>query len=286
MYRKIAKCGVLKWRNNFQGNARKNIEKIKQQLEELKTIDCQDKKGRNKELKMQLKEAYDEEKIFWSQKSRVQWLKEGDRNTHFLHSSVKSRRKRNKIHRLQRDDSSWTNTEEEIEEEVVKHYKDLFCSKGVDQADMVLEGISQTITEQMNTEITAPVREKEIKEALFSKNPTKAPGPDGMTPNFFQKFWHILKADIIQAIKSFFHSSYMLNAVNHTIISLIPKVENPTEIKQFRPISLCNVLYKIISKILSNRLKKVLDNCISKNQATFVSGRQILDNTITSHEYL
>ena len=75
---------------------------------------------------MQLKEAYDKEEIFWSQKSRVQWLNEGDRNTHFFHSSVKGRRKRNKIHRLQRDDSSWTSTEEEIEEEVVKHYKDLF----------------------------------------------------------------------------------------------------------------------------------------------------------------
>ena len=138
----------------------------------------------------------------------------------------------------------------------------------------------------MNIQLTQPVKEKEIKDALFSMNPTKAPGSDGMTPIFFQKFWHILKKDIIKATKSFFHSGHMLKAMNHTNLSLIPKVENPTEVKQFRPISLCNVLYKIISKILSNRLKKVLENCISKNQAAFVPGRQILDNVIISHEYL
>ncbi|XP_027082201.1 uncharacterized protein [Coffea arabica] len=82
--RRKKRIAILKWRNNFQANARKNIEKVKKQLEELKNSDCQDKMGRNKMLKMQLKEAYDEEETFWNQKSRVQWLKEGDRNTLFF----------------------------------------------------------------------------------------------------------------------------------------------------------------------------------------------------------
>ena len=81
------------------------------------------------------------------------------------------------------------------------------------------------------------------------------PLPNGTTSIFFQKFWHILKSDIIKAIRSFLHSGHMLKTVNHTIISLIPKVENPIQVKQFRPISLGNVIYKIISKILTNRLK-------------------------------
>ena len=220
------------------------------------------------------------------QKSRVQWLKEGDKNTHFFHSSVKGRRQRNKIQRLQREDTTWTNSEEEIGEEVVNHFKELFRSKGMTQTDMTLKGISQTISDHMNSELTQPVKDKEIKDALFPMNPTRAPGPDGMTPLFFQTFWHIVKKDIIKATKSFFHSSHMLKAMNHTNISLIPKGEHPTEVKQFRPISLCNVLYKIISKILANRLKIFLGKCISTNQAAFVLGRQILDNVIISHEYM
>lgn len=78
----------------------------------------------------------------------------------------------------------------------------------------------------------------------------------------------------------------MLKAINHTLVSLIPKIDNPTEVKHFRPISLGNVIYKIISKILVNRLKAVLDICISKNQAAFVPGRQILDNVVLLHEIL
>lgn len=138
----------------------------------------------------------------------------------------------------------------------------------------------------MNEQLTKQVEESEIREALFAMNPTKAPGPDGMTPLFFKKFWKIVKPEIIRATQSFFHSGIMLKAINHTLISLIPKIDNPTEVKHFRPISLCNVIYKIISKILANRLKTVLDECISKNQAAFVPGRQILDNVILSHEIL
>ena len=78
----------------------------------------------------------------------------------------------------------------------------------------------------------------------------------------------------------------MLKSLNYTTISLIPKVELPTDLKHYRPISLCNVLYKVISNILANRLKPVLEHCISKNQSAFIPNRQILDNIIISHECL
>ncbi|XP_027062993.2 uncharacterized protein [Coffea arabica] len=138
----------------------------------------------------------------------------------------------------------------------------------------------------MNAKLTKEVMEDEIREALFSMNPEKAPGQDGMSPLFFQKFWNFIKSDIIPAIKAFFHSGHMLKSVNHTVISLIPKILHPTNLKNFRPISLCSVLYKIISKILANRLKSVLDLCISKTQSAFIPERQILDNVIIAHEYM
>lgn len=125
--------------------------------------------------------------------------------------------------------------------------------------------VYHTISGSMNDNLTKPVDEEEIKSALFSMNPNKAPGVDGMPPIFFQKFWHIVKKYLVGAIQTFFHTGDLIKSVNHTIISLIPKVMIPTSLKHYRPISLCMTVYKIIAKILANRLKLVLHFCISKN---------------------
>mgnify|MGYP004712455881 CR=1 FL=1 len=107
-----------------------------------------------------------------------------------------------------------------------------------------------------------------------------------MSPLFFQRFWSIIKGDLIPAIQSFFSLGFMLKSINHSVISLIPKILNPTYLKNFRPISQCSVIYKTISKILANRLKLVLGKCISNNQSVFIQDRQILDNVILGHEYM
>ena len=138
----------------------------------------------------------------------------------------------------------------------------------------------------MNRKLIRPIYETEIKEAVFSMHPNKAPGPDGMSPFFFQRFWNIIKNDVIRAVLSFFRPGKILKAFNETLISLIPKVEHPIFVSQLRPISLCNVFYKIISKILVNRLKPILGQCISQNQSAFVPGRQIIDNVLMAHEYI
>ena len=131
VHRKIANCRValLKWKNTFQGNSRSKLDGLKKQVLDLQGQDCENKKAATKELKRKLKEAYDEEELFWSKKSRVQWLKEGDKNTHFFHSSVKGRRKRNKMQRLQREDRTWTTSEEEIGEKVVKNSRSFLVAR-------------------------------------------------------------------------------------------------------------------------------------------------------------
>ena len=138
----------------------------------------------------------------------------------------------------------------------------------------------------MNQQLIKPVDEKEIQHATFSMFLNTAPGVDGMSHLFFQRYWHIIKADLIHAITSFFHTRNLLKSVNETLISLIPKVDNPVILSNFRPISLCSVLYKIISKILASRLKSVLHPCITPSQSAFVPGRQILDNVMIAHEIL
>ena len=107
-----------------------------------------------------------------------------------------------------------------------------------------------------------------------------------MTALFFQKYWHIVGSDVTNAVLDFLQQGRMLGCVNFTNIVLIPKVQAPNNMSQFRPISLCNVLYKIISKVLVNRMKFILPQVISDSQSSFVPGRMITNNVIISFEML
>ena len=92
--------------------------------------------------------------------------------------------------------------------------------------------------------------------------------------------------DITEAVLSSLNSSSLLKSINHTFISLIPKVKNPERVTEFRPISLCNVIYKIISKVIANMLKPLLNSIISKTQSAFIAGRLITDNVLIAFELL
>jgi hypothetical protein len=136
----------------------------------------------------------------------------------------------------------------------------------------------------MNRHLVAPVSMEEIHLALNQMDPLKAPGPDGFPACFFQHNWEILHKEVCDAIKYFFDTCRLDAAINTTIIALVPKNQNPKSVVDFRPISLCNVVYKILSKVLANRLKVVLPSIISESQSAFISGRLITDNIIAAFE--
>ena len=116
--------------------------------------------------------------------------------------------------------------------------------------------------------------------------PTKVSEPDGMNALFYQKFWHIVGNEVIDAVLDFLHTGHMMLDINYTHKFLIPKVKKPEKMADFRPISLCNVIYKIISKVLVNRLKLILPQLISPTQNAFVLGRLITDNVLVAYETL
>jgi hypothetical protein len=136
----------------------------------------------------------------------------------------------------------------------------------------------------MNGELLKEYTDQEIGDALFQIGPLKAPGPDGFPARFFQRNWGIIKEEVIRAVKHFFETGIIPDGVNETIIVLIPKSNDAEDIKDFRPISLCNVIYKVVSKCIVNRLRPLLQLLISETQSAFLPGRLISDNALIAFE--
>ena len=138
----------------------------------------------------------------------------------------------------------------------------------------------------MNAKLVADFETSEVHDAIKQMAPLKAPCPNGMPPIFYQSYWDLLGGDVTSSVLHFLNFASLPANLNHTFITLIPKVKNPELVSEFRPISLCNVLYKIFSKVLANRLKKILPNIITENQSVFTKSRLISDNILVAFESL
>ena len=141
---------------------------------------------------------------------------------------------------------------------MLEFYRNLFSSSNSVQPDLALDSIQTTVTEDMNRQLLAEFSKGGVKMALNQMAPLKAPGPDGIPPLFYQHYWDLVGKEITISVLSFLNYASLPEHLNHTFITLIPKVKNPKLISKFHPISFCNVLYKIFSKVLANRLKKIL----------------------------
>lgn len=132
--------------------------------------------------------------------------------------------------------------------------------------------------------LTHPISEAKIRNVLFYMPSSKAPGPDGFPAEFYRALWDIIKQDFVIVVQSFFMYGFLPRGVNATILTLIQKHGDAKEIKDYRPISCCNILFKVISKILVNRLKVLLPELIEPNQCAFVKGRLLLENVLLATE--
>jgi hypothetical protein len=125
---------------------------------------------------------------------------------------------------------------------------------------------------------------KEVENTIMDMKTGNSSGPHGFTSNLFQKCWKIIGKDIWEVVEESHMLGSMLKAFNATFLALIPKEKEANTTEKFRPITLCNIIYKIVSKLVANIIKPLLKNIISKEQGGFMEGRQILDGIVISHE--
>lgn len=198
-----------------------------------------------------------------------------DHNTKFFHASTLYRRKRNEIVRIMIDGRvvegvSGLNTA------VRQYFACRFTQEPVPDFDLNMDGHSTISTEQ-NIFLEAFHTREEVKEAVWACGIDKAPGFDGYNFKSIREMWDILENDIFDFVVEFFRSGYSARNINVTWVCLIPKIVAPICIDDYRPISMVGALYKIISKLLSSRLKVVIAPLIDESQSVFVRDRQILD---------
>jgi len=272
-------------RENF-GSVRRKLEELRTRLAELNGKMDDDSRAEARRTAAVMDEMLYREEMMWLQRSRISWLREGDRNTKFFHQKAIWRSRKNRIKRLKADNGQWCDDPSVMASMAEEFFRSLYSrDDGVD-SDSLTSIIEERVSEDMNTQLCKEFTDEEIGDALFQIGPLKALGPDGFPARFLQRNWLLMKNDVIQAIKAFFADGVMPQEVNETAIVLIPKVAHPEQLSEFRPISLCNVIYKVVSKCLVNRLRAILQDIISPNQSAFIPGRLITDNALIAFECL
>ncbi|GKA46438.1 RNA-directed DNA polymerase, eukaryota, reverse transcriptase zinc-binding domain protein [Tanacetum coccineum] len=220
------------------------------------------------------------------QKARIDWLKEGDRNTGFFHKVIRGRKHKGGIMTVC-DENGTMYEKENVAGKFLDHFKNFLGTKDTIlnfPTDSVI--FTNKLSKEQPERMVRPVMEDEIKTDTFDIEDSKSPGPDGFTSRFFKAAWNIIGKEVCLAVHEFFSSGKLLGEMNTTLISLVPKIPTPNKVLDFRPIAFCNVLYKCISKIMTNRIKRVLGKLINENQSAFIVRRQITDNIILAQELL
>ncbi|CAJ2628079.1 unnamed protein product [Trifolium pratense] len=271
------------WNKNHFQRLRRDIDTCRKKIEQLRSKVNSENVNYFNSLRQRMSQLLVQEDAYWRQRAKTHWLRDGDLNTKFFHAAATSRRKVNRINSLLDSSGNLITNNSDLCEVARDYFVDIF-TKQHSTIEPVVNINDESILSEDNTLLTEPFTLEEFREAMFSMHPDKCPGPDGFNPGFYQHFWHICGQDIFNECCMWLTTGVFPSTLNLTNIALIPKGDSQQSMKDWRPISLCNVIYKLVAKVLANRLKSILSKCISNNQSAFVPDRSILDNAMVAIE--
>lgn len=275
--------------NDFQeyrvSEVKKGISRLENQLKEAHLWDgSPDNIIKFKELEKEHGELLQVEEVIWRQKSRAVWLKDGDKNTKFFHGKENQRRKINEISKMKDEHGILWRGDKNVERLLVNYFSSLFTTSDPVNMELTCEVIRDRLSAYHISWCSRTYSDEEIEESIKQMHPLRAPGPDGLPTLFYQKYWHLVGNDVKRLVKGILNNQESPEKINKTFIVLIPKGKDPKSPKDYRPISLCNVSMKIVTKVIAKRIKSIFPDVIDAEQSGFVEGRLITDNGLIDIE--
>lgn len=274
--------------SNIQARTRESFERLESIQRQVLVRPSQELFVEEQEARTIWLQLASAEESFFKQKSRIRWLDEGDANTWFFHKSVKANLSKNIIHFLLDDSNHRIYDPSQLKVLAINYYVSLLGVLDSSVQPLSIAAIQHIHPFRCNSslasQLSAIPSNNEIRDSVFGLPKNKAPGPDGFTAEFFTSSWDLVGMDLISAVKDFFINKSLPRQVNATVISLIPKVTGAASLSDFRPISLCNTVYKVISRILASRLKSITPEAVQRNQVGFINGRVLCENVLLAAE--
>ncbi|GJX16600.1 RNA-directed DNA polymerase, eukaryota [Tanacetum coccineum] len=218
------------------------------------------------------------------QKSKIKWAIEGYENSKFFHGVINKKMSQLSIRGVFVE-GTWCTDPSIVKEAFKNHFEVRFQQPCHDRLKLNAPFHNRLSSDQVD-ELDRAVSRDEIRRAVWNCGENKSPGPDGYTFEFFRKYWSLVGADFCDAVDYFFKSGTFPRGCNSSFIALIPKVNDAKFVNDFRPISLIGCVYKVITKVLANRLATVISDLVSETQSAFVANRQILDGPFILNEVL
>eukprot|EP00253_Pinus_taeda_P011164 PITA_11164 len=291
---KEIKCKIKNWNKEEFGNIMEEKQKLEKEMEDIQQriiLEGRDEERSKEEGRIinQLEERRKQEEILSRQKSRIKWLREGERNTKIFHQAMIQNRQRNHIFSIKNVEGEWVIEQGGIEKVLVDYHKEILTepqeARG-EAIEYICKEIPRLITNEQNKALMRATTMEEVEEVVMNMKKGKAPGPDGYIIEFYQAGLNFLGQEILEAVEESRMKQKIWTCINSTFLTLIPKSNKSEDEQGFRPIALCNVIYKIIATLIAKILNPLLPNIISPEQTGFIEGRQILDGLVVTQEMI